>query len=349
MLPFFGSPEKNNKIFHVAGTKGKGSVSILISYLLKLLNFKTTTFLSPHLINLNERFLYDLAEITNEELIYFTTRIKDILDKYRLIPTTFELLFLLYLLFSRVKKTDYLVIETGIGGRLDCTNVVDPCLSVITPISYDHLNILGDTLKKIAFEKAGIIKENRLAVISNQKSECRKVFFDTAKLKNAELQEVKKHFKLLHVRPHQKGSIFTFKFNDILFDDIYISLMGEHQIYNFFTAFLAVYLIHPEIMDRINNIKKIEVSIAGRVQLLQEKIPVILDVAHNRDSANKLKKTLLKNYPDKKWIVLSSMSKDKDYEGFYKELKRISESVIITEPKILKNRNRKRYIKQQDR
>ena len=157
-LEYFDNIHNKFKIIHIAGTKGKGSVSFFISYLLKSLGKNVATFLSPHLIDINERFLFNLEKISNDDLIFLTNEVKKVIDKNKIIPTTFELLFLIFLLFSKKMKADIVVIETGLGGRLDCTNVVDPVLSVITPIGKDHTNILGRSLYRISGEKAGIIK-----------------------------------------------------------------------------------------------------------------------------------------------------------------------------------------------
>ena len=330
LLKFFNNPEKNHNIVHIAGTKGKGSVSILISHLLNLLHLNTTTFLSPHLININERFLYNLNPISDKEFIDLTNYIKKIILKYKLHPTVFELLFILYLLFSINKQSDYFVIETGIGGRLDCTNIIDPMISVITPISIDHTNVLGKTIKKIAYEKGGIIKDKKQVVIGKQKYKVKRIFKKIAYKKNADIYNINKIFKLLSYKPLKNGIIFDFKFNDIVIKDFYISILGIHQIYNFFTALQTIYLINPYILDILKEKRNLNINIPGRIQILHENPHIILDVAHNNDSARKLKETLLLHYPDLKWIVLSGMAVDKDYKNFYKNLKIIIDKLIIT-------------------
>lgn len=337
LLKYFNNPEQNQNIIHIAGTKGKGSVSILISHLLNLLNITTTTFLSPHLVNINERFLYNLDSINDKELISLTNFIKKIISKNNLNPTVFELLFILYLLFSKNKKSDYFVVETGIGGRLDCTNIVDPVISVITPISIDHTNVLGKTINKITYEKGGIIKNNKNVVLGKQRYISHRILKKIAYRKKSKIYETNKLFRLLSYKPSENGMIFDFKFKEIIIKDFFISLLGVHQIYNFFTALQTVYLIDPEILNIIRNKGSININIPGRIQILQKNPLVILDVAHNNDSAKKLKKTLLFHYPGLKWIVLSGMSIGKDHKNFYKKIKGIIDKLIITSPSLYKD------------
>lgn len=257
ILKHFNNPQENQKIIHVSGTKGKGSVTLLISHLLKRMKFNVSTFISPHLININERFLNNLNEISDEELLEITNEVKTVIDENNLLPTTFELLFVVFLLFAGKKKSDYLVIEVGLGGRLDTTNIVLPLISVITPVSFDHTNILGKRLKDIAYEKAGIIKENREVVISRQKKSAREILVQKAKESNSKLYDVKNHFKLIEYRPKADGVYFDFKFNNIIIKDFYISLLGSHQIDNFFSALLSVYLIDNSVLDIIDKSKNL--------------------------------------------------------------------------------------------
>ncbi|MCK4798091.1 MAG: hypothetical protein KAT05_11960 [Spirochaetes bacterium] len=332
IIKHFDFPYKKQKIFHIAGTKGKGSVSIIISALLNLLGYNTTNFLSPHLINPNERFLYNLNPITNKDIIHITNVIKTKLMKNNLIPTTFELFFILFLLFANKMKSDFSIIEAGLGGCLDCTNIVNPLISIITPISMDHTNILGKTISKIAYEKSGIIKHNTPIVISKQPFNCRNIFVKIAKQKSACLYDVHKYFKLISYSPKNDGIIFDFKFRNIRINDFYIPVFGKHQIYNFFTALLSVYLVNPDIIEAINNKKTLNVKIPGRIQLLQHDFPIIIDVAHNADSAKKLRDTLLLHFPNTKWNILSGMTIDKNHKSFYKELRKIAKQTIITSP-----------------
>lgn len=339
ILKYFNNPERNKKIIHITGTKGKGSVSILISHLLKLLNYNTTTFLSPHLISMNERILFNLKSIEDDELLELTNRIKKIINKYNLRPTTFEFLFILYLLFSNKKNPDYLVIETGIGGRLDCTNIVTSLISVIMPISIDHTNILGKTISAISYEKGGIIKENKKVVLGSQRFISKMILKKIAKEKESKIYDINKSIKLLSFKPYNDGLLFNFKFNNIIINEFFISMLGVHQIYNFFSALQTVFLLHPEIIEILKENKELRIQNPGRLEILKKDPLIILDVAHNNDSAQKLKDALVFHYPGIKWIILSGMTSFKDHKGFYKKIKQITDTLIITSPSNFKSSN----------
>lgn len=318
------------KIIHIAGTKGKGSTTLFISYLLRLLGYNVTSFLSPHIEKINERILYNLTEIEDEEFIQIISYIKEVLDNANLTPTTFELLFLCFLLYSKIKKPDYLIVEVGLGGRLDTTNIVLPIISVITRIGYDHTEILGKSLKSIAREKAGIIKENLPVVVTEQKITAMKVIKKVCKKKNSQLFSVKKFFKLLEYKQVNCHSIISFRFKNFNFNEIILNTIGKHQIYNFFTSILTVYLIDNKILDNLLKIKSIEVKIKGRIEIISLTPLIIVDVAHNKESALALVKTLKESFPHIKWHVLSSMAKGKDYKNFYKTISTITKSLTIT-------------------
>jgi dihydrofolate synthase / folylpolyglutamate synthase len=331
VLGYFGNPQNGRKIIHIAGTKGKGSTTNFISYLFKISGFKVTSFLSPHLIVPNERIMCDMENISDDELIGITNYVEPVLTSNNLKPTTFEIFFIIFLIFSRNKNADFLVIETGLGGRLDCTNIVSPVISVITPISYDHMNILGKTIKSISLEKAGIIKENAPVVVSRQTYNCLHIFRKIAGSKNADLYDIMKFFKLIRVTPDKHGITSDFEFDGVTYKNFFLPVLGCHQIYNFATALLSVFLINKDILEAIRT-KTIDIRIPGRIELIRSEPPVILDVSHNADSAKKLVSTLHLHFPGIKWTVLAGMTEDKDYEGFFRNIRKISSELIITSP-----------------
>jgi dihydrofolate synthase / folylpolyglutamate synthase len=339
ILKFFNNPQNNMKIIHIAGTKGKGSTTYFVSYLLKQLGYNVLSFVSPHLVKPNERILFNLDPISDSNLILIVNKIESILSINNLIPTTFELFFLIYLIFSKEIKADFLVIEVGLGGRLDCTNIVDPLISVITSISYDHVNILGNTIKKIAFEKGGIIKENKKTVLSRQSYNCKNIFKKICKEKNSQFFDSEKYYKILKYQLNTNGIIFDFKFRKKIIHNIKLSIYGYHQIENFMTAFLTVSLINNKVIEILNENKNIDLIIPARIELINKNPYIIADVAHNRDSAKKLKNTLKSHFKNIKWVVLSGMTSEKDYKGFFKEIKSIAEEIIITKPSDFKKSN----------
>ncbi|OHD27956.1 MAG: hypothetical protein A2086_07525 [Spirochaetes bacterium GWD1_27_9] len=333
ILNYFDNPHKNKKIIHIAGTKGKGSTSIFTSYLLMQCGFNVATFVSPHLIKPNERILFNIIPIQDSEIIDLVNQLEPVLKKNNLTPTTFELFFLIFLLYAKKKNSDYLIIEVGLGGRLDTTNVVEPLISIITTISFDHTNILGNTIKKISNEKAGIIKENKITICGKQTYNCKSIFKKIAKEKKSKFFDITKCFKLLNFKANEAGIIFSFRFFDKKVDNLFLPIYGKHQIYNFAMSLLAVYLIDNNILQILDKDKKLDIKIAGRIELINQNFPIILDVSHNKDSCKKLKETLKLHFPTiKKWVILSGMTQDKDFEGFYSQIKSICDTLIITKP-----------------
>jgi len=332
ILKYFNNPHENKKIIHIAGTKGKGSTSLMITKLLVKLGFNVATFVSPHLVRPNERILYNLNEIADKELIEITNNIKEIIDENSLKPTTFEIFFLIYLLFSVNKNSDYLVIEVGLGGRLDCTNVVNPLVSVITSIGFDHTNILGDTITKIASEKAGIIKSDSKVVVGNQYYSCRTIFKKIAKEKKSIYFDIKKHFRITNILPKENGIIFDFYLKDEKrrISNFYLPLYGIHQIYNFLTAFYTVYIVDKNIVNILNDEKKVDIELNGRIKLINNDLPIIVDVSHNKESVKELVKTLHLHFKNKKWNILLGLAYDKDIAKYVKELRKIARKIAIT-------------------
>lgn len=327
ILNTLGNPHRNLKAFHIAGTKGKGSTTLFITKLLNSSGYSTLTFLSPHLIRTSERILYNENEISDSDLIRITANLKDIFDKENLIPTTFELLFIISLIYGKEKNADYFVIETGLGGRLDCTNCINPIVSIITSIGFDHTEILGNTIKKIAGEKAGIIKENTPIVVSKQRYRCKNVFTEKAAEKNSPVTYIPDCYKYTIKEYSKQGIIFTYKKNR-LSQTLKLPLFGEHQINNFLTALEAVSIGADTF--RIEKISADNFKLPGRIELIDDKKIIIADVSHTVESVNELVKTLKKHFGNKKWNILLGFAYDKNYKGILKSLKKLNKSAIVT-------------------
>ncbi|HOJ63571.1 MAG TPA: Mur ligase family protein [Spirochaetota bacterium] len=342
IIGYFNNPHNGKKIIHIAGTKGKGSVSLFISKMLNMLGYSVATFLSPHLIKPNERILFNLIEITDKELVEMINRVKEVIERHKLKPTTFEIFFIIYLLYADSKKAKYLVIETGLGGRLDCTNIVTPIVSVITSISFDHTEILGETIEEIATEKAFIIKNNSKVVISKQRYNCEHVFKNRAIQSGSKIFFVSRYFKIKNIKHKKNGNTFDIVFENIkeiniifkdkmMINNFYLSLFGKHQIENFLTAFLTVFIIKPEIFGLLTKIKTIDLKIKGRIETIKDNPLTIVDVSHNEDSITKLVETLKKHFGIKKFVILIALASDKDYRKIYSTIKSIATQIIITD------------------
>ena len=217
-----GNPHKELELIHIAGTNGKGSCSALIENILRISGKKVGLYTSPHLINYNERIRVDGNPIKNLEIISFIERNQCYIENIK--STFFEVSTAMALDYFKKKNVDVAIVETGLGGRLDSTNIIEPKLSIITEISLDHLDILGDTILKIAKEKSGIIKEKTPVVISRQKKKVTELLSKRAIEKSSQLTKV---FEVLNVKLSQKGTGFSYREKDYK-----TSLIGEHQAHN---------------------------------------------------------------------------------------------------------------------
>ena len=329
-LKYLGNPHKKLKTIHIAGTNGKGSTTVILSALLKNHGLKVGTYTSPHLFKLNERFKINGKDISDEELFHYLRIIKKIFDK---IPATyFELTTALSFLYFFKNKVDIAVIECGMGGRLDATNVIKPEVCIITNIGWDHAKYLGNTLEKIAFEKACIIKRNIPCVLGNIKSELIKVFKKRAELLNSPLYILGKKFYI--ELKNEKWNYFSKK----TFLNLELSLKGFFQGPN-----LACALKTLEILEEKNWLKIEEEKVKNSLKNIKwkgryEKIninnkKILIDCAHNIDGIRALKESLIKDsfYPVFTLIGVTNEGEDKPLLDFLKELENISQKIYICE------------------
>ncbi len=239
-----GDPHKSFLSVHVAGTNGKGSTSAIIAAILRAIGLKVGLFTSPHLISFTERIRVDENEISEKEVIDLAGEIRDIVSGIEdFSPTFFEVVTAMALLYFKRKNVDIGVIETGMGGRLDATNIILPAVSVITSISYDHREFLGATLKGIAREKAGIIKNGTPVVISDQESEAREIIRRVAEEGESELYIYGRDFFSELRHQDMTGIRFDYREDSVLVEDIFLTLAGAHQMQNAAVAIKAFMLL----------------------------------------------------------------------------------------------------------
>ncbi|MCK4676785.1 MAG: bifunctional folylpolyglutamate synthase/dihydrofolate synthase [Bacteroidales bacterium] len=285
-----GSPQHNFKSIHVAGTNGKGSVSHFLASILQEAGFKTGLYTSPHLKDFRERIRLNGKMIPEGYVVDFVNMNKAGFDRIR--PSFFEMTVGLAFDFFSKAQVDIAVLETGMGGRLDSTNVVNPELSVITNIGYDHMKFLGDTLEKIAKEKAGIIKRNVPVVIGETQEEVREVFTKKARELGAPISFADDNIR---VEWDETGKYSGKKFNNKprrgdLSTDLEIPLLGQYQVKNVRTAVQAILILNGENFDidnhqiakGINNVIQ-NTGIRGRWEVLCENPLTICDIGHNKD------------------------------------------------------------------
>lgn len=314
LLHIVGNPEKKLKAIHIAGTNGKGSVAHFTASYCQERGLKTGLFTSPHLVDFRERIRIDEQMITEQQVLDFFRRFKPEFDKLE--PSFFEMTTALAFWFFAEQKVDIAVIEVGLGGRLDATNVLHPLLSVITNISLEHTKLLGDTIAKIAVEKAGIIKKDTPVVIGEFHPESFPVFTDIAEKNNAPLFLAEDNFTI-------EGDLSDCNIIDVmgrtLYEHVRVPVQGEYQRKNLRT-FLQVadvldQLMPPEKDVTVAAIEKVveNTHLTGRWQVLRRKPLTICDVGHNVGGLSLTMKQLTA-MPCRTLRIVFGMVADKDIE-----------------------------------
>ena len=328
LMEELGNPQSKYPIIHVAGTKGKGSVCALTASALQAAGYKVGLYTSPHLLDYTERIRINGEPISHEQLVELVEEVKPVVAE---IPklTTFEITTALGLLAFAKQNVDAAVIEVGLGGRLDATNIVTPKVSVITSLSYDHMAVLGDTLAKIAGEKTGIIKEGVPVVSAPQKEEALAVLERVARERSANLTLVGRDVSFERLSYSLDGQVLTVS-DTQSFLKLNIPLLGFNQIENAATSYAALKASGLEISDEAIQKGFSQVKWRARFEILRREPPVVIDSAHNRDSALRLRETLDEIYPNRPVILVFCALEDKDISGMLEELKPRLERVVAT-------------------
>ncbi|MCL2793334.1 MAG: bifunctional folylpolyglutamate synthase/dihydrofolate synthase [Spirochaetaceae bacterium] len=361
----FGNPHNGINLIHIAGSKGKGSTALYAASILKELGLKTGLYTSPHVESYKERislagvFFSDKAYIKNINLI------KDFIESgsipFGSRPTTFELFTLLAFLIFKQEKCNWAVIETGLGGRLDATNIITPLCSAITPIELEHTEILGSRLTDIAFEKAGIIKNNVPCVIAKQKEEVLEVFKNKAGKENSVLTQIDKIIEIKNVSFSEKGTSFSFiikndnKKNTLLDEDakqydFKTKMIGAFQAENSLLAILAVKKAFEESNVSIKAEKFFscckkgiaKAFAVGRIEYIflgKNKPALIIDSSHTENSAEKLAETIKSIKNNRNAVLIFGIVEGKDYKKITGKLKNLFTDVIVSTPGTFKKSN----------
>jgi len=338
LMATLGNPQDSYPILHVAGTKGKGSVAAMAASALHAAGYRAGLYISPHLQDFCERIQVNGEPIPHSDLAALVEEIKPAVARLPFI-TTFELTTALGFLYFAQRGVDAAVIEVGLGGRLDATNIVTPLVSVITSLSYDHMAVLGNTLTQIAGEKAGIIKEGVPVVSSPQKDEALAVLEKVAAERNAPLTlvgrdvtfEASEHSldgQSLAVSP----SLVTRHSSLVTPESVIlrIPLLGAFQVVNAATAYAALKASGLSVPDAAIQKGFAEVKWPARFEVLRREPPVILDSAHNVDSAQKLRQTLDDYFPTRPVILIFGASEDKNVLGMFAEWKPRLNCILAT-------------------
>lgn len=332
LLKEVGNPHRKFPCLHIAGTNGKGSTASMLAAVLTAAGYRTGLYTSPHLVNFEERIRIGGKVIPRKVVAKLTSRLQASIKKHR--PTFFEATTAIAFAYFAEEKVDIAVIETGLGGRLDSTNVLHPIASVITNIGLEHTEILGDSLQKIAFEKGGIIKEGVPCITGITDPRCLSIIKKICRQKHAPLV-LSTRCKARIRESNLEGSVVDISAGGFLYKKLKISLAGKYQIGNLGTALATV-----ETIENISTFTVGEQAIraglsaiqqttgfTGRLSVIHNHPLVVADVAHNSDAMRNLCDTwkrLQRNKP----IVVFGVVKDKDYSSMVHDLARITDQAV---------------------
>lgn len=317
----FKFPHKEYKIIHVAGTNGKGSVSHMLASVLQEAGYKTGLYTSPHYLDFRERIKVNGKNVSQDFVVQFIKDNKTIIEKIS--PSFFELTVAMAFDYFRIKNVEVAIVEVGMGGRLDSTNIVTPLVSVITNIGHDHQQFLGDSLDKIAGEKAGIIKKNRPVVIGESQEETKPVFIEKARELNAEICFADQNFNipyaLMTLDQKQQVNVED-KSGKLRFKDLKLDLLGKYQLKNLKTVLQTLNVIKNELDIPVEAIYKGVKSTAsntgliGRFMTLGNNPRIICDAAHNQEGLGLLFEQV-KDIPYKKLHIIVGFVNDKSIDS----------------------------------
>lgn len=338
LLSLFDNPHLKTRVIHVAGTNGKGSTSAIIHSILQNAGYKVGLYTSPHLVSFQERMVINGEYITPDEVISLLEKLKPAIGKVARTegcqhPTFFEVITTMAFLYFSEKKVDFAIMEVGLGGRLDATNVSQPLVSVITHIDFDHMDRLGNTLAEIAGEKGAIIKQNTPVVSAGQFPDAQDVIKKIAREKKAPLYIYGEEIGATLISSQLKGNYFNYRGINNKIDNLFVPLAGDFQIENTSLAIATAELLHnigfvitqDDIISGVASSKW-----PGRFEIVREKPLVILDGAHNPNGVEQFIKNLKKLVPDKKIIAVLGIFQDKDYITILKNIIPQVNQVILT-------------------
>jgi dihydrofolate synthase / folylpolyglutamate synthase len=334
-----GEPHKKLKVIHVGGTNGKGSTSILTSYILQTAGYKVGVFTSPHLHAYTERYRINGMEISQKRIAQLITEIKPILEAMVTEgfehPTEFEVSTALAFIYFAQEKVDFLVLEVGLGGAIDSTNVVNPLISVITNVAMDHMDYLGESIEEIATVKAGIIKDNGVVVTATENPKVLAVIEDMAREKGGKVFKIGKDTTYEILSSTMLKQQFNLNVLGQKYQQLTIHLLGKHQVTNAATAVTIIELLETlgySIGEEAIRQGLEQAKWAGRLEIIQANPMVLLDGAHNLDGAISLSIALKEIFQYENLIMVFGMLGDKEREKVIAQLAPLANQVIVTKP-----------------
>lgn len=351
LLEMLGNPHHHIPFVHIGGTNGKGSTAVMLASILRRAGYNIGLYTSPYLLSFTNRMAVNGSDINQGDLADLVDEIKPLIDQVVSDPelgqpTEFEIVTVLALTYFARQKVDLVVLEVGLGGRLDATNVVTPLLSIITNISLEHTEILGDTIAKIAGEKAGIIKSGRPLLTASSDQEVLKLFEDRCHELGAPFYRVYPPVEQASLKPERRpvaflynitpeGQYFSYRGLDWDFDHLFIPLRGKYQVENASTALAASEILSGKgfpIDGEAVRKGLAETVWPGRLELMQNEPPLIMDGAHNPAAIEKLAEALPLYFDYERLILVFGMLADKDMTSMLKTILPLADTVIFTRP-----------------
>jgi dihydrofolate synthase/folylpolyglutamate synthase len=334
-------PERKLRFIHVAGTNGKGSTCAFLASAIQACGYDVGCFTSPYIERYTDRIQFNSTPISDQAVIEISNQLNPIVEELAHTalgsPTMFEVTTALALqYYARYVFPDYVVWETGLGGRLDSTNIVHPLVSIITNVGYDHMELLGDTIAQIASEKAGIIKAGVPVISAIRNQEAKEICVNVAKQKKASTYFLGEHFEFHQTSRKLNEQRFDFKgpFRNIL--QMSISMNGEHQLENASTALMTIEVLRQYYAFIVDDEKLSEAfqftQWPGRLEWVMSSHPILLDGAHNPDGAVALANALQKDYPHEKLNMIIGMISTKNHDAYLQHILPLVDTIIITEP-----------------
>jgi dihydrofolate synthase / folylpolyglutamate synthase len=342
LLENFKRPERRLKFIHVAGTNGKGSVCSYLTHVLLKSGYDVGTFTSPYITKFTNRMQYNGEDIPEETLLDLANQVRPFVEQMAETelgsPTMFEVTTLIAILYyATVAYPDFVVWETGLGGRLDVTNVVHPVVSVITNIGHDHMDKLGNSIEAIAFEKAGIIKNGVPVVVGVTQPEAIEVIANMAKERKSTMYLYNKDFEQVPLYVDEVEQQFRFEGVFRHIDEVTIHLIGDHQRQNAAVALMTIEVLRQYYATVIDDEALLsgmaETKWAGRLELIQQSPKLLIDGAHNPEGAEALAKALKHTFKYEKLHVMMGMINSKSHFETLKHILPLAHTIILTEAK----------------
>ncbi|QOY34017.1 bifunctional folylpolyglutamate synthase/dihydrofolate synthase [Anaerobacillus isosaccharinicus] len=330
MLAELGNPQQQIPAIHLAGTNGKGSTLTYLSSIFQEAGYTVGTFTSPAINKINDKVKVNGVEIPDENFASIIEHFKPIIEKMSRTsvgsPTEFELMTAVAFQYFATQKPDIVLIETGLGGRLDSTNVIKPLVSIITNIGHDHMDLLGNTIREVAGEKAGIIKESVPVISGCKQEESIDVMKKQSELLSSRLFQLGTDFYCEH-----NGGTFSFIGGGNHFVDLKTGMTGSHQQENASLALMAIQCL-PNFSISESAIRQglMKAKIANRIEIVQDNPTIIFDGGHNPEGMEALASTLATFYSNREIRILFCAMKDKDINGMLQPLKDVATEIILT-------------------